>query len=124
MVTFLGWETENFFQVSFFSRGSHPNHLRFNSRDESNNHFFQGVFVFKNLVVHTPVWLKNRMAQSCMHDTFFCHLLPCAFLPLCARQIYDVLNSHLLQIFRFDTVKLKVMLLEFLFLGIKQYLIK
>ena len=34
----------------------------------------------------------------------FCHSLPHAFSPLCARQICDVVNSHLLQIFRFDTI--------------------
>ena len=49
----------------------------------------------------------------------FCCSIPRAFSPLCARQLCDVVNSHLLfQIFRFDTVKLKTMLLEFLFLGI------
>ena len=54
-LTSWGWETEYFFQVLFFSEGS--NHLGFNFQGiyESNNNFFQGVFVFKNLVVHTPV---------------------------------------------------------------------
>ena len=30
---------------------------------KSNNHFFQGLLVFKNLLAHTPVWIKNGIAQ-------------------------------------------------------------
>ena len=40
----------------------------------------------------------------------FCHSLPHAFLTLCACQICDAINSHLLQMFRFANVKLKIML--------------
>ena len=40
----------------------------------------------------------------------FCHSLPHVFLPLCAWQICDAVNSRLLQIFRFANVKLKIML--------------
>ena len=30
---------------------------------ESDNHFFQDVLVFKNLIIYTPVWIKNGIAQ-------------------------------------------------------------
>ena len=30
---------------------------------ESNGHSFQDVLVFKNLVIHTHVWIKNEIAQ-------------------------------------------------------------
>ena len=57
---FSEWETEIFFTGIIFSEGS--NRLRFNSRG-FNNHSFQGILIFKNLVIHTPVWVKNGTAQ-------------------------------------------------------------
>ena len=32
---------------------------------ELNNYLFQGILISKNLVVHTPVWIKNGITQ-CM----------------------------------------------------------
>ena len=52
----------NVFHISVFSEGSSK--IQFQRIYESNNQFFQGVLVFKNLVVlvHTPVWIKNGVA--------------------------------------------------------------
>ena len=60
---FSGWQTQNFFRYHFL-RGTELSKIKFQGIYKSNNHSFQGVLVFKNLVFHTPVWIKNRIAHS------------------------------------------------------------
>ena len=67
---FSGWQTQTFFQVSFFFQGIELSKIKFQGIYESNNHSFQGVLVFKNLVVHTPVWIKNGIPQW-LYDAFY-----------------------------------------------------
>ena len=69
---FSGWETDIFFTGIIFSEGS--NRLRFNSRG-FNNHSFQGILIFKNLVIHTPVWVKNGTAQFLVQSCSECLLV-------------------------------------------------
>ena len=59
--------------------------------------------------------------QNPIYTAAFCRSLPRAFSTFCAGHIcdLDVVNSHLLQIFKFATVKLKVIMLDFLYLDIK-----
>ena len=73
---------------------------------------------------HAQQWgkrhLKINAVPTCtaaVHVLSFCRSLQRAFSSLCPRKICDVVNNHLLQIFRFATVKLKTMLLDFLYLG-------
>ena len=49
---FLGWETEICFQVSFFFFWFKLSKIKVRGIYESKNHLFQGMLVFKNLVVH------------------------------------------------------------------------
>ena len=46
-----------------FSKGLSK--IKFQGIFVSNNRLFQGILVFKNLVVHTSVWIKNEITQ-CM----------------------------------------------------------
>ena len=58
-LTFSGWEV---FRYQFFPRIKSIK-IQFQGIYKSNNHSFQDVLVFKNLVVHTPVWMKNEIAH-------------------------------------------------------------
>ena len=61
-IPFSGWENDNFFQISSLSEES--NRQRFNSRRfMSQTIILSRTLVFKNLVVHTPVWIKNGIAH-------------------------------------------------------------
>ena len=51
------------FSGIIFSKGLSK--IKFQGIFESNNRLFQGILVFKNLVVHTSVWIKNEITQ-CM----------------------------------------------------------
>ena len=48
-----------------FLQGTELSKIKSQGIYESDNHLFQGIIVFKNLVVHTPVWIKNGITQ-CM----------------------------------------------------------
>ena len=37
--------------------------IQFQEIYESDNHSFQDVLDFKNLLIHTPVWIKNGIAH-------------------------------------------------------------
>ena len=60
---FSGWENDNVFSdiISFW--GIKLTKIQFQGIYESDNHSFQDILVFKKLVVHTPVWIKNGIAQ-------------------------------------------------------------
>lgn len=49
--------------IFFFGGGVKLSKIQFQGIYESNSHSFQSVLVFKNLVVHTLVWIKNGTAQ-------------------------------------------------------------
>ena len=66
-------DSKNFLGIIFFS-GIELFKIKFQGIYESNNHSFQGVLVFQNLVVHTPVWIKNGTAHCCMNVTKVRHL--------------------------------------------------
>ena len=55
-------DSKNFSGIIFFW-GIELFKIKFQGIYESNNHCFQGVLVFQNLVIHTPVWIKNGIAQ-------------------------------------------------------------
>ena len=60
---FFGRRYHFFFFLSFSTERSNcfPS-FQFHGIYESNNHSFQGVMVYKKLVTHTPVWIKNGTA--------------------------------------------------------------
>ena len=61
--TFFGVaDSKNFSGITFF-QGIELSKIKFQGIYEPNNHSFQGVLVVKNLVVHTPVWIKNGIAH-------------------------------------------------------------
>ena len=53
--TFFRVADSKIFLGIIFFRGIELSKIKFQGIYESNNHSFQGVLVFKNLVVHTPV---------------------------------------------------------------------
>ena len=60
---FSGWEAEDFFRYHFFPRykidkDSIPGDLWVKQS------FFPDVLIFENLVISTPVWIKNAIAHS------------------------------------------------------------
>ena len=59
---FQGGRLKFFIRCHFF-RGIESSKIQFQGIYMSNSHSFQDVLVFKNLVVHTPVWRKNGIAQ-------------------------------------------------------------
>ena len=66
---FLGLENDDFFQIGIISfvflRDIKSKKIQFPMPRiyESDNHSFQDVLVFKNLIIYTPVWIKNGIAQ-------------------------------------------------------------
>ena len=74
MVNFFvsGWETENLFQVSFFFhlQWIELSMIRFQGIHKLNNHFVQGLFVFKKFVIPIPVWIKNGIANYIQQCNF------------------------------------------------------
>ena len=67
---FLEWETEIFFYMYHFFRGIESSKIRLQEVHESNNHSLQGILIFKNLFIHTPVWIKNGVAH---YVPMYCH---------------------------------------------------
>ena len=74
---------------------------------------------YLTLCLHHAAWHGSlcTISKSYMHGTFLRFTTTCFFTFVCTADMWcDVVNSHLLQIFTFDTignVKLKTMLLEF-----------
>ena len=62
--TFFGVADSKIISSTIFFHGILLSKIEFQEIYESNNYSFQGVLVFKNLVVHAPVWIKNGIAHS------------------------------------------------------------
>ena len=61
--TFFGVADSKILSGIIFFRGTELPKIKFQGIYKSNSHSFKGVLVFKNLVFHTPVWIKNGIAQ-------------------------------------------------------------
>lgn len=57
------WDWKIFSSISFFFLGIKSTKFHFQGVYESNNHSIQVVLIFKNLFIHTPVWIKMLIAQ-------------------------------------------------------------
>ena len=62
---FFGKGDRNLFSSIIFLQGIELPKIKFHRIFESNNHLFQGILVFGNLVVQSSVWIKNVITQ-CM----------------------------------------------------------
>ena len=60
---YLGYGKLKIYFLQHFFLGIESTRIQFQGIYESNSHFFQGVFIFKNLVVHAPKWIKNGIAH-------------------------------------------------------------
>ena len=63
-VTFFGVGDWSFFSDITFFWGIRSTKIQFQGIYESYNHSLQDALVFKNLVIHTPVPIKNGIAHS------------------------------------------------------------
>ena len=60
---FSGWKNEISFYRYHFFREIELSKIQFQEIYELDNNSFQGTLIFKNLVVHAPVWVKNGIAH-------------------------------------------------------------